>query len=231
MKHSNVCYIHDRKSGFKAVEKAKACKNEFGLDLFRHNGSVYEGRTGLRMLFESELSNLSTVIDEKGGLPKIIEIIESQISKNGESPRYTRPNERKQDIFPPNPVKENNVEYGQAIKAAEGSILNKQAILNTDIHGKSLIMQLFREHEIVVPLRTQGWIIKSLSDIYFNEKFEKWNYHYLRGSKDSKVFNGYLPLLVSAVHTKQQYEEMGNGEDSLDYSADIKNENEDDLEM
>ena len=33
-------------------------------------------------------------------------------------------------------------------------------MINREINGKSLIMQLFREHEIPVPLKTQGWIIK-----------------------------------------------------------------------
>lgn len=48
-------------------------------------------------------------------------------------------------------------EYEQAIKTAESSLLNKQKVKNSIFLGnKSLIMQLFREHERAVPPKTQG---------------------------------------------------------------------------
>jgi hypothetical protein len=118
-------------------------------------------------------------------------------------------------------------EYEQTIKAAESKILNKHAVRNADIQGKSLIMQLFREHEIAVPLKTQGWIIKALHSIEYNADRERWGYRYYNKSRDSTVFSDYLPLLVSAVQTKRQFEEMSrNGETGPDYDSHIENEHD-----
>jgi hypothetical protein len=121
-------------------------------------------------------------------------------------------------------------EYEQAIKTAENNILNRQTVLNTDLpDGKSIIMQLFREHDIAVPQETQGWIINDLTDIHYSGK--DWEYTYFIKSNDCAEFSNYLPMLVSAVQTKQQYEEMKRGEDSPDYNGSIENEdeNEDDI--
>ena len=111
-KHSNVFYVY-KKSGeeyvFEAVEKAAAVKNDFGLDLFRHKNDIYEGRTGFRLFLETEIPNLAKIIEANGGLEGFNARIEKQVSKTGESPRYTRPDERKQDVFPPDPEKENTV--------------------------------------------------------------------------------------------------------------------------
>jgi len=97
--------------------------------------------------------------------------------------------------------------YEQAIKTAETNILNKQAVSNTSIHGKSLIMQLFREYEISIPLKTQGWIIKALRSIEFDEKRDSWSYRYFKDSSNSTVFSKYLTLLVSAIQAKHQSED------------------------
>ena len=333
-KHSNVYYIHDKESGFRAVEKAKGCKNNHGLDLFRYKGTVYEGRTGVRFMAESELPGLDTRIQSLGGVEKFDMLVEDMLKRTGESPRYTRPDERKKDIFPLDPAKENIVfakdaygkkhhffrfdyngielftlnkkddyfrqvfvkcegymleigqhnrleeikewldnlendikceiekwfneslaypdrwadigyanilgrtdeaeahnapilearerkyqqqekeraakrlaeeqaakdEYAQAIKAAENKILNRQTVGNTDIQGKSLIMQLFREHGISVPLKTQGWIIKALHSIEFIEQDDRWSYRYFKDSRNSTVFSDYLSQLVSVIH-------------------------------
>jgi hypothetical protein len=366
-KHSNVFYIYKSATGFEAVKKAAGVKNTFGLDLFRHDDGVYEGRTGVRLTTVDRLPDLAEIINKNGGLPKINELIEAQLSKAGESPRYTHPDERKKDVFPPDPKNENIImakdaygkrhryfrfhnedgvelftrqnakdyfktvfvhcegfmiaigqdgdgsrladikervagfengirgeverlfnesmanpqrwadpcfaeilgradeakahnapirlaraqekrereaereaariaaeqaaqeKYDAAIKDAEIKILNRQTVLNSDVlNDKSLIMQLFREHEIILPLKTRGWVISSLHDIYYNENRERWNYHYT--GNDSTVFNGYLPLLISAVQTKQQFEEMaqrGGDEPSLD----VHRENEDDHDI
>ena len=348
-KHSNVYYVYNRESGFEAVEKARGCKNSHGLDLFRHNKNVYEGRTGVRFIAETELPNLDTKINSMGGVDKFNELVEDMLKKIGESPRYTRPDERKQDIFPPDPAKEKakenivfakdaygkkhyflrfdyeglelftlnkdkepyrqvfvqcegymlsidqyhrleeikkwldglengvkcevekrfnesladphrwadiryanilgrldeanahnapirearklesqrqdeeriarriaeeqaaKTEYEQAIKTAEEKILNKQTVVNTDIQDKSLIMQLFRKHKISVPLKTQGWIINALHSIEYDEKNEKWTYHYFTSSRNSTVFSKYLSLLASAVQGNQQ-KEVKDGE-------------------
>jgi len=339
-KHSNVYYIYKVESGFEAVGKAKGCKNSHGLDLFRYKGSVYEGRTGVKFISEADLPNLDTKIKNMGGVEKFNSLVEDMLKKTGDSPRYTRPDERKKDIFPPDPAKENIVyakdtygkkhyffrfeyegfelftmnkekehfrqvfvqcegymlgigqhhrleeikiwleslengvkgeverrfneslahpqrwadigyanilgrldeakahnapireareleytqqneerearrtaeeaaakaEYAQAIKAAETKILNRQTVSNTDIQGKSLIMQLFREHKISVPLKTQGWIIGALHSIEFDKEYDRWTYRYFKSSKNSTVFSDYLSKLALVIHVKHQGE-------------------------
>ncbi|MCL2047383.1 MAG: hypothetical protein FWG87_01535 [Defluviitaleaceae bacterium] len=340
-KHSNVFYIYRKTGGqfvFEAVKKAKICKNDLGLDLFQYDNGIYEGRTGCKIMSIRELPDLESILEKMGGVNGVHSMINDLIKTTGESPRYTRPDERKKDIFPQREKDENNIfakdshgkkhyysrfynengielyvrknktddfrrvyvncegymldigsyqnldtalawlaglengvkceverafnesmadpqkwadlgfanilgradeakahnahirearkrenerrdaeyeaernaqeqadkaEYEQAIKTAEAKILNRQTVQNADIQGKSLIMQLFREHKISVPLKTQGWIIKALCDICFNENRGKWCYHYYKKSKDSTVFSDYLLLLVSAVQEKQ----------------------------
>jgi hypothetical protein len=86
------------KTGYEAVEKAKLYKNNMELDLFVYKGRIYEGKTGLQVCGAAD--ELETVINNKGGTDWINKRIEGIISQNGESPRYTRPGERKKDIFP-----------------------------------------------------------------------------------------------------------------------------------
>lgn len=108
-------------------------------------------------------------------------------------------------------------EYERAIKEAETNIINRKTVLNTNLpNGYPLIMQLFKEHDITIPHKTQGWIINALADIHYNGKREEWDYNYFIKSNDSMAFSKYLPLLVSAVQTKQQYEEMNQDPCPLD---------------
>jgi hypothetical protein len=353
-KHSNVYYIY-KIDGYEPVEKATGCKNNHGLDLFRYKGNVYEGRSGAKFITEAELISLDEKLSLNGGVDGFNKKIDEFIAKYGESPRYTRPDERKNEIFPPlppDPIKENTVfakdaygkkhyffrfdyegielftlknakeyfrqvyvqcegymlgidqhhrlenikswieglgeggvkgeverrfnesmanphkwadpgfanilgrvdeaeahnapireareleyqqrgaereakriaeeqaekaKYDKAIKEAERKILNREEVRNDDVLGdKSLIMQLFREHDIAIPLKTQGWIINALYDIHYNERREEWSYQYYKKSRDSTVFSDYLPLLVSAVQTKQQFEEMTQNPCPLD---------------
>ena len=364
-KHSNVYYIHRLEIGFQATKKAKPVKNDLGLDLFKHNGFVYEGRSGVRLSNEMDMADIEHKIESIGGIEVIHESIEKFIANNGESPRYTRPDERKKDVFPPDPARENVVfgkdsygnkhyffrfeyegielftlkkateyfrqvyvqcggymlaidqhhrleeipkmlaglengikgeverkfnesmadprqcadlgfanilgrvdeanihnapilearelerqqrdsdreaaraageqaakdEYEKAITLAEFAISKRLRVENAEVQGKSLIMQLFREHEITVPLKTQGWIVNSLHDIYFDEARDEWGYHYYSKSKDSTVFPYYLALLASAVQTKEQYKEMASGDNGYEIDAAIENDNEDDMEI
>jgi len=364
-KHSNVYYIY-KEGGFEPVEKATVCKNNHGLDLFRYRGNVYEGRSGARFITEAELFNLDFKMKSIGGVEVFNKRIEEVIEKSGESPRYTRPDERKKDIFPPYPAKENivlakggdgkkhyyfrfhnedgvelftlknekeffhsvfvqcdghmiaigsqgnlesikkrvaefengikgevervfnesmenpqkwadlffaeilgrvdeakahnapireareqengrrdaereakriaeeqaeNEKYERAIKTAEHKLLNRQEVINDDVLGdKSLIMQLFREHEIAVPLKTQGWIISSLLSVFYKADREDWSYRY--DGNPSTVFWDYFDRLLAAVQTKQQFEEMNqNGGDAPEFDSNIENEDETDMEI
>jgi hypothetical protein len=87
------------------VEKAKACKNSYGLDLFKYKGHVFEGRSGMRFINEAELINLASIIQSAGGIEGFNKKVEEALLLTGESPRYTRPDARKRDIFPPSPKK------------------------------------------------------------------------------------------------------------------------------
>ncbi|MCI8389073.1 MAG: hypothetical protein HFE63_11505 [Clostridiales bacterium] len=101
-KHSGVCYIFERNSGYKPEKKAHSVKNDLGLDLFRFNNKLYEGQTGLQIHDELDLAGLKNRIDHIGGMEKLQQVIDENIERNGLSPRYTRPYEKRQDIFPTN---------------------------------------------------------------------------------------------------------------------------------
>ena len=341
-KHSNVFYIYKKigeEYGFEAVEKAKVCKNDLGLDLFCYDGKIFDGRTGCQIMDEASLSNLADIIKRNGGVDGYNILIEKQTKKTGESPRYTRPDELKKDIFPPREKDENivfakdaygkkhyyfrfynengiqlytlrndndtygrihvycegfmvdigshhnlderlewlsglengvkgevervfnesmadprkwadpgfanilgrtdeakthntiireardkeneryraereakriadeqaeKIKYEQEIQTAVNNLLNKKEVINSDVLGdKSLIMQLFREHNVAVPLKTQGWIINSLATVFYDESLERWRYRY-NGRNQSTVFLDYLGKLLKAIQVKQK---------------------------
>jgi hypothetical protein len=97
-------------------------------------------------------------------------------------------------------------------------------------------MQLFREHNISVPLKTTGWIINSLQSVSYDEDRNTWNYRYWKNSKGrsggSTVFFELFHRLLAAVQTKQQFEEMTQiGEDTPETDSRIENEDENDMEI
>ena len=65
-KHSAVCYIFERSSGYRPEKKAHTVKNDMGLDLFRFNNRLYEGQTGLQM------GRILPVCENLGGREKVI---------------------------------------------------------------------------------------------------------------------------------------------------------------
>ncbi|WP_066541160.1 hypothetical protein [Acutalibacter muris] len=46
-KHSGICYVFERSSGYRPEKKAHSVKNDLGLDLLRFKNTLYEGQTGL----------------------------------------------------------------------------------------------------------------------------------------------------------------------------------------
>ena len=104
---------------------------------------------------------------------------------------------------------ERQARYDSAIREAEGNIMAGKEVINREINGKSLIMQLFREHEIPVPLKTQGWIINSLHSIRYDPQIGEWNYRYFKGSRNSTKMFDLLSKLSAAIQTRQQFEEHG----------------------
>lgn len=104
---------------------------------------------------------------------------------------------------------EQQARYDAAIREAEKDILAGKEVVNREVNGKALIMQLFREHEIPVPLKTQGWIINALHSIRYSPESGQWDYRYYKGSRDSTKMFELLPKLSAAIQTKQQFEERG----------------------
>lgn len=342
-KHSAVGYLF-REGAFLPAQETKPVRNEFGLDLFQHRGSVYEGKTGLQFCSLQQAEDLAGFVEKHGGIEKVQKLIADSLERTGLSPRYTRPDEKKKDIFPPKEKDENRVfakdlmgnkhyyyrfynengielytmekkreffqtvyipcdgfmvgidqrhrleevlkwlptlehgirgeiervfnqsmeasdrwadlgfanllgryeeakahnapiaterqrqaderraqqevreqqlaqerqaRYDSAIREAEGDIMAGKEVINREINGKSLIMQLFREHEIPVPLKTQGWIINSLHSIRYEPQNGEWHYRYFKGSRDSTKMFDLLSKLSAAIQTRQQFEEHG----------------------
>ena len=99
-KHSAVGYLF-REGAFLPAQETKPVRNEFGLDLFQHRGSVYEGKTGLQFCSLQQAEDLAGFVEKHGGIEKVQKLIADSLERTGLSPRYTRPDEKKKDIFPP----------------------------------------------------------------------------------------------------------------------------------
>lgn len=98
-KHSNVFYIrnYNKEPVWEPIKDATALRNKYGLDLFRHDGKISEGTTGLKLCDDGDLD----IIVEKHGIEKIKSMIEAQAVKTGTSPRYTTPDVCRENIFGP----------------------------------------------------------------------------------------------------------------------------------
>lgn len=335
MKHSNVFYKRSKDGEFGPVREAKAVRNKAGFDLFRIGFLVHEGKTGQVVNFTESMDQIKAFIAKleanENERQRLAAAVESAVLKNGLSPRYTRPDEKYDDLFPPpekkdvlapgldgkkhyysevhsddgvalytmknkkpdpwtalyllydgwminvgnlsdkearieeykigvpdyrqamsdrldealsnpekwanpyfakflgrleeaqvhnEPIREAREEqrrmerqereqreeeqrrqeqqdYETAIQSAKISILGMQELMNTDIRNTSLILQLFREVGVEVPLKTQGWIKSNLHSIYFHDRDGSCSYRY--SGRDSTVFYSYLDKLVDAV--------------------------------
>lgn len=65
-KHSAVGYLF-REGAFLPAQETKPVRNEFGLDLFQHRGSVYEGKTGLQFCSLKQAEDLAGFVEKHGG--------------------------------------------------------------------------------------------------------------------------------------------------------------------
>jgi len=98
--------------------------------------------------------------------------------------------------------KEQN-EYNSAIYDAEQAIYNDKPVKNSEIRGTSLILCLFRDNGIDVPLKTQGWIKSALHSVHYDEKDNEWTYRYYNKTHaQSNSFSGCFEQLVSAIGKK-----------------------------
>ena len=103
---------------------------------------------------------------------------------------------------------EQQARYDTAIREAEKDILAGKEVVNREVNGKSLIMQLFREHGISVHLKTQGRIINALHSIRYSPESGQWDYRYYKKSRDSTKMFELLPKLSAAIQTRRQFEEQ-----------------------
>ena len=97
-KHSAVGYLF-REGAFLPAQETKPVRNEFGLDLFQHRGSVYEGKTGLQFCSLQQAEDLAGFVEKHGGIEKVQKLIADSLERTGLSPRYTRPDEKKRTSF------------------------------------------------------------------------------------------------------------------------------------
>lgn len=77
-KHSAVGYLF-REGAFLPAQETKPVRNEFGLDLFQHRGSVYEGKTGLQFCSLQQAEDLAGFVEKHGGNTVIFYIIAESI--------------------------------------------------------------------------------------------------------------------------------------------------------
>lgn len=89
-KHSAVGYLF-REGAFLPAQETKPVRNEFGLDLFQHRGSVYEGKTGLQFCSLQQAEDLAGFVEKHGGIEKVQKLIADSLERTGLSPRYSIP--------------------------------------------------------------------------------------------------------------------------------------------
>jgi len=94
--------------------------------------------------------------------------------------------------------------YRTAISTAEQNLINGQVVTATDIDDRSLLLQLFRENNITLPLRTQGWVRSSLTRI---QRKGDDNATYYHSGANSSVIGEYIMQLIHVLEAKFR----GNG--------------------
>ena len=119
MKHSNVFYTSKTDGTFEIAKDAVAVRNKAGFDLFRVKPkfNISEGQTGSRISNDSSMEEMLATVEkintDQSYQERLRKAIEEQLAKTGVSPRYTRPEERREDFFP-TPPKEKTM-FVQAI--------------------------------------------------------------------------------------------------------------------
>lgn len=101
-------------------------------------------------------------------------------------------------------------------------------MVNREVNGKALIMQLFREHEIPVPLKTQGWIINALHSIRYSPESGQWDYRYYKGSRDSTKMFDCSRSCQRQFKPSSSFEERGEASPEAPAAVD---EDEQDMEL
>ena len=155
-----------------------------------------------------------------GEFQKKVEAAISNALKNPEnlSPRYTRPDEKYEVLFPPKPGRGNKLhkdnrkkateterqeekeKYEAAVSNAEKALYGRQQVLNTELKRNPLILCIFRENNIVVPRKAKDWVISSLYGVQFDEAHHIWSFRH-NGSLEPS-FRGTFDQLIIALDRK-----------------------------
>jgi hypothetical protein len=221
-KHSNVFYVLTEEKGFVAEKNAIPVPNRAGVDLFRIGFYLSEGKTGRRIgpheteeAMNAQIKRIETDKEYQDTLEKrIAEIVEG----GSLSPRYTRSDEKYEELFPLRPARKSKqpkadrksvtaaerqaekARYETAVSNAGKSIYDKQSVINTEVGDAPIILCLFRENSVAIPRKMKDWIISSLMSVSFDESHFKWAFQH-NGGLDP-AFRGFFDQLVIALDRK-----------------------------
>ena len=90
--------------------------------------------------------------------------------------------------------------YKNTIMDAEHSVMLDGRMINGDVCGKNIILQVFRENGIELPFKTQGWVKSSLTEIYYDDKTKDWSYRCY--GRPSSVIQPYIDELVAMIRAR-----------------------------
>jgi len=222
-KHSNVFYVLTEGKGFLAEKNAIPVPNKPGFDLFRIGFYLSEGKTGRRRgpheteaAMNAQIKRIETDAEYQATFEKrIAEILEGDGTL---SPRYTRPDEKYEELFPPKPPRRGKqpkadrkniteaerqaekARYETAVSNAGKSIYDRQPVVNTEIRDTPIVLCLFRENDVTIPRKTKDWVIDSLMSVRFDDTHFKWLFEH-NGNLDPE-FRGFFDQLVIALDRK-----------------------------
>jgi len=108
--------------------------------------------------------------------------------------------ERREQYIKEQEEKEKRIEEEKriALETAEKKIKNRQTVENDD----GIILELMRKYNINVPLRTQGWILKCLISVSFNEYGVSCNYRKYNKNKCSQKVFDCLEELINIIDSQ-----------------------------
>jgi hypothetical protein len=95
---------------------------------------------------------------------------------------------------------EEKAQYEATVSAAEKALYIKQAVTNTEIADRQLILCLFRESNITLSRKTKAWIESSLYSVSFDEGRQTWSFKH-NGNLDP-LFRSFFDQLIIALTRK-----------------------------
>lgn len=87
----------------------------------------------------------------------------------------------------------------KVISDTENKIKNNEPFIVEKIGDTSIVNILMKKHNIIVPLKTQGWVNKKLAMIIFNGNKISYKFYGKNQNDNSKVFIDYLVMLKEKI--------------------------------